>query len=180
MALTRETQIFRRDVKSQGRLLTAKDREELLRPYLPSPSRQNELEARSTQPIRTFLKAQIYFLVYTIIHIVFSLYLRIRQAYHGIVNRVLAILYYHHRTPELIRKDVRDLSRLPQHLSVILELQSQKGGAELEILLDDLAELSAWCASAGLPVLSVYEKTGEMPDSVPRARNQANGYSRYP
>ena len=160
MYLTRETQVFRQDAKSQGKLLTAKDREELLRPYLPPPSSRSELEARSAQPIRTFLRAQIHLLVYTVIHTVFSLYIRIRQAYHATVNRTFAILYYHHRTPELIRKDVRNLSRLPQHLSVILELQPEKGGAGLEVLLDDLAELSAWCASAGLPVLSVYEKTG--------------------
>ena len=160
MARTREIEVFRQDAKSQGRLLTAKDREDLLKPYLPSSPNLRSSRARLTQPVRTFLKAQLYLLIYTIIHTIFSLYIRIRQAYHATVNRTLAILYYHHRTPELIQKDVRGLSRLPQHLSVILELQPEKGGAGLEALLDDLAELSAWCASAGLPVLSVYEKTG--------------------
>ena len=77
------------------------------------------------------------------------------------ISRAFSILYYHHRTPELIQKDVRGLSRLPEHLSVILELQTEEnGGAGLEVLLDELAEISAWCASVGLPILSVYEKTG--------------------
>lgn len=76
-------------------------------------------------------------------------------------DRILAILYYHHRTPELIQKDVKGLSRLPKHLSVILKLEDGgKGGAGLEALVDEVAEISAWCACVGIPMLSVYEQTG--------------------
>jgi dehydrodolichyl diphosphate syntase complex subunit NUS1 len=78
------------------------------------------------------------------------------------VDRVFAILYYHHRTPELIKKDVKGLQRLPEHLSVILKLEEgAKGGAGLEILVDEVAEIAAWCACAGIPTLSIYEKTGK-------------------
>ncbi len=76
-------------------------------------------------------------------------------------DRILAILYYHHRTPELIQKDVKGLSRLPTHLSVILKLEDGgRGGAGLEALVDEVAEISAWCACVGIPMLSIYEKTG--------------------
>jgi dehydrodolichyl diphosphate syntase complex subunit NUS1 len=75
----------------------------------------------------------------------------------------LAILYYHHRTPELIQKDVKGLSRLPEHLSVILKLEDGgRGGAGLEALVDEVAEIAAWCACAGIPTLSVYEQTGTL------------------
>lgn len=83
------------------------------------------------------------------------------MAYHAVKDRILAILYYHHRTPELIQKDVKGLSRLPQHLSVILRLEDGgRGGAALEALVDEVAEIAAWCACVGIPLLSVYEQSG--------------------
>ena len=109
-----------------------------------------------------FLKVQLHILVFTVMHTLFSLYIRVRQTYHILIDRVFAILYYHHRAPELIKQDVRGLSRLPRHLSVILELKGDnRGVAGLETLMDDVAEISAWCACVGIPILSVYEKTGK-------------------
>jgi hypothetical protein len=80
-------------------------------------------------------------------------------------DRIYSVLYYHHRTPELIERDVKGLSRLPEHLSVILTLEDdgRRGGAELERLVNNVADISAWCACAGIPLLSVYEKTGMPP-----------------
>jgi dehydrodolichyl diphosphate syntase complex subunit NUS1 len=98
--------------------------------------------------------------VFAIIHTIFSIYIRFRQAYHTVKDRAFALLYYHHRTPGLIQKDVKGLKRLPEHLSVILKLEEGKGGAALEALLDDVAEVSAWCACVGIPMLSIYERTG--------------------
>lgn len=61
----------------------------------------------------------------------------------------------------MIQKDVKRLHRLPRILSVILKLEDDgKGGAELERLVNEVAEISAWCACAGIPVLNVYERTG--------------------
>ena len=63
--------------------------------------------------------------------------------------------------PELIKQDVKTLSRLPEHLSVILELKGgDRGCGGLETLMDEVAELSAWCTCVGIPMLSIYEKTG--------------------
>ncbi|KAK2859892.1 hypothetical protein FQN49_004606, partial [Arthroderma sp. PD_2] len=93
------------------------------------------------------------------------IYTRIRQSYNAIVDRFLAILYYHHRTPELIRKDVRGLSRLPEHLSVVLTLRKDEDS--LETLMDEVAELAAWSSCAGIPALSIYEKTGILKSHIP-------------
>jgi len=107
------------------------------------------------------LKNQLHALLFVIVHTIFSIYIRIRQAYHAVVDRIFAILYYHHRTPELIMKDVKGLKRLPEHLSVILKLEDgARGGAGLEALVDEVAEVAAWCACVGIPMLSVYERTG--------------------
>lgn len=86
--------------------------------------------------------------------------MRLIQVYHAVLDRILAVVYHHHRTPELIRKDVKNLDRLPEHLSVILSLRA--GEDALAILMDEVAELAAWSVSAGIPVLSVYEKNGTL------------------
>ena len=120
-------------------------------------------KTRSRLGVRRFLKNQLHAVTFAIIHTIFSVYIRLRQAYHAVKDRILAILYYHHRTPELIQKDVKGLSRLPEHLSVVLKLEDGgRGGAGLEALVDELAEIAAWCACVGIPMLSVYEKTGQL------------------
>ena len=94
-------------------------------------------------------------------HTLFSVYIRIRQIYHALLDRVFAVLYYHHRAPELIRQDVKNLNRIPEHLSVLLELKGEeRDTAGLETLMDEVAEIAAWCSCVGIPMLSVYEKTG--------------------
>lgn len=61
----------------------------------------------------------------------------------------------------MIQKDVKRLNKVPKTLSVILKVEDDgKGGAELERLVNEVAEVSAWCASAGIPVVNIYEKTG--------------------
>jgi len=118
--------------------------------------------------VRKFLRKQLHALVYTTIHAVFSVYIRLRQAYHAVKDRILAILYYHHRTPGLIQKDVKGLGRLPEHLSVILKVEDgARSGAGLEALVDEVAEIAAWCACAGIPTLSVFENSGILKGYVP-------------
>jgi dehydrodolichyl diphosphate syntase complex subunit NUS1 len=162
MVLSKETKIYREDVHKKGTGLTPQQREEVAKPYLPLPrAATTTSRKRLSQPVRDFATNQLHLLVFMIVHTVFSAYIRIRQTYHICVDKVFAILYYHHRAPELIKQDVKNLSRLPEHLSVILELKSEeRGTAGLESLMDELAEISAWCACVGIPMLSVYEKTG--------------------
>ncbi|KAF7713413.1 Uncharacterized protein PECH_001578 [Penicillium ucsense] len=180
-----DREILRADIRARGdKSLTAADRENLLKPYLPDPadlepssnssasqsragsgpSQRRQQRARK-KPIRTFLKSQLYKVTYAITHIFFGIVVRLLQAYHAVVDRVFAIVYHHHRTPELIRKDVRGLKRLPEHLSVILTLQKEDDA--LAVLMDEVAELAAWTASAGIPQLSVYEKSGILKSCIP-------------
>lgn len=160
--------VYRRDEKSHHRELSAQERESLLEPYLPpAPTETASVESgkRKTskrvkkKPIRSFLKVKFHALIYFAVHLIFSIYLRLRQSYHSVIDRCLALLYYHHRTPELIQRDVKSLSQLPEHLSAIVSFKGEEEGG-IEALMEDVAELSAWTASTGIPLLSVYEKTG--------------------
>ncbi|CAL5869967.1 uncharacterized protein PFLUO_LOCUS4200 [Penicillium psychrofluorescens] len=180
MVSQRERQILRDEIRSRGAKLSAADREKLIRPYLPDPSELSDSKARAStstsygsrrqktprkKPIRTFLKSQLHQLTYALTHIIFGVVVRLIQAYHAVVDRIFAVVYHHHRTPELIRKDVRGLKRLPQHLSVILTLRTEEDA--LAVLMDEVAELAAWSACSGIPQLSVYEKTGALKFCIP-------------
>ena len=170
MVLSKETEIYRQDGKNKGFNLTPMEREKLVKPYLPEPLHApapRTSRRRMSTSVRTFLKNHLHVLVFTVIHALFSIYIRLRKTYHVLLDRIFAILYYHHRAPELVRQDVKNLSRLPEHLSVILELKGEEGGtANLEALMDEVAELSAWCTCVGIQMLSIYEKSGRNPRST--------------
>jgi len=192
MLSTAEQTAFHRDKTIDGKPLSKEERENMLKRFLPpTPSTSSPVASpypsrapsqkppvarpklqRKRKPIRSLLQSQLHFFVYTLIHLFFGLYVRSRVAYHTIVDRVLAILYYHHRTPDLIRKDVRNLSRLPEHLSVILQLSPDEDRvAALENLVHEVSEVTAWCASAGIPFLSIYERTGILKSYIPQTHN---------
>ena len=53
------------------------------------------------------------------------------------------------------------MKKKPNHLSVILKLEeNHRAKADVERLIDEVAEIATWCACAEIPLLSVYEKTG--------------------
>ena len=159
----------------RGRQLTVKEREEFLKPFLPpEPASSDERAASQTSrqqhssqksnkrhgPVKTFL----FFSVYHIIALIFSVFFRFRRAFRLVRGKVVSLLKYHHRTPEFIAHDVKNLEKLPKHLSVIVEYQDDdgsQGNAGLEGLVNDVCEIAAWTTSAGIPFLSVYERTGE-------------------
>ncbi|KAF2480487.1 Decaprenyl diphosphate synthase-like protein [Neohortaea acidophila] len=177
MVGARHAQAFHADVDEQGRRLSARERERLLKPYLPptpKPETSHSSAAHKSplfqhkKRVRPAIRHAIHSLIFTIIHVFFSVYIRLREAYHAVVNQIFTVLYYHHRTPELIKKDMKNLSKVPKHLSVILQ-QSPAGGDKdsLETLMNDACEIAAWTASAGIPVLSIYERTGILKHSLP-------------
>lgn len=167
MVSQRDREILRDDLRARGAKLSAEEREALLKSYLPDPAELPQKpaqpaasERRKTRktPVRSFLKSQTHYLTYAITHIIFGIVVRLLQAYHAVVDRIFAIVYHHHRTPELIRKDVKNLKRLPQHLSTILTLRKEDDA--LAVLMDEVAELAAWSSCSGISQLSVYEKSG--------------------
>ncbi|KAF3185088.1 hypothetical protein TWF788_004909 [Orbilia oligospora] len=139
-----------------------KARAAYVKKFLPTDDADDPSTPRTrsrSRPVRTFVKIGFYKLILWVLYSITSLYFRARFVYNFILNRWFSVLYYHHKTPELIQKDVKQLDRLPQHVSVILEFEKEGG---VEQLIDHVAEISCWCASAGIPTLSVYEQTGTL------------------
>ncbi|KAI0391800.1 Undecaprenyl diphosphate synthase [Xylariaceae sp. FL0594] len=162
----KDTQTYREDEKSGHTKLGPEQREELIKNYLPPPPSRPRSNSRvrkqdsSRFGIRRFLKAQFYALVYIIVHAVFSLYIRVRIAYHAVSIRLVSILKHHYNSPEYIARDVGVLNKIPKHVSIILTLENDGKRDALEKLVNEVAEVAAWCAAAHIPRLSVYEKTG--------------------
>ena len=166
------THALKTDNDDTGHKLSPPQRERILKPYLPTKSTQRTPQqppnGRSTRfqhkkRVRPAIRHLIHSLIFHIIHTFFSIYIRLRHAYHAIIDQIFAVFYYHHRTPELIKRDVKGLSKVPKHLSVVLRLPPEGGKKDrLETLVNDACEIVAWSASAGIPMLSIYEKTGKI------------------
>ncbi|KAF9736378.1 hypothetical protein PMIN06_009277 [Paraphaeosphaeria minitans] len=182
---TREELAFRKGVVN-GKQLTAQDREQMLKPFLPpppppplettslkSPKRQI-LSQRTTAapklnltPVRTFL----HIILHVIISVLFSIFFRFRRSWRLFSYKVRGVLRHHHHTPEWIVNDVKNVEQLPKHISVVLEHRDDdedQGNAGLEGLVQDACEIAAWTASAGIPLLSIYERTGVLKNYVPQ------------
>ncbi|RMZ33081.1 hypothetical protein D0859_02805 [Hortaea werneckii] len=174
MVGTEQSTALRYNEDTSGRVLNATGREHLLKPYLPSAPKQEDTAAsvagrfRHTSRVRPAIRQLLHWTLFAIIHTLFSVYIRLRQVYHAIVDRLFALLYYHHRTPELIQRDVKGLSKVPNHLSVVLELPPEGGKKDrLETLMNDACEVAAWSACSGIPMLSIYEQTGILKSTIP-------------
>ena len=168
-----ETAMFHRDVHPDGKPVQAEERENLLKKVLPpTPISQKATPSTSPKPttrLRETLWARfitkIHFVLFTVIQAIFSIYLRSRYLYHIIIDRIYTLMYYPHRTPDYIRRDVKALSRLPEHISVILDLYDSHDpyydpGSAFEKLVNDVCDICAWTASAGIPQLTIYEHSG--------------------
>jgi dehydrodolichyl diphosphate syntase complex subunit NUS1 len=155
--------------------LSVHQREDLLAPFLPALPQSNSIETRQSaarslrhsqqKPVKKHgpVKNLLFFTTYHVIALLFSFFFRFRRAYRLFYTKLVSLLRYHHRTPEFIAGDVGHLEKLPKHLSVIVELNEddeQQGNAGLEGLVNDVCEIAAWSASAGIGFLSVYERTG--------------------
>ncbi|KAF2186804.1 di-trans,poly-cis-decaprenylcistransferas-like protein [Zopfia rhizophila CBS 207.26] len=183
----RESTAFHRN-SLDGKQLTPNEREQLLKPFLPpEPSSSSTEPSRPSTPAPAskprrhtshqlkrntgLVRHAIHVLIYTVIHAIFSVFFRFRRAWRLVCSKVVALMFYHHRTPEFIRKDVKNLEKLPDHLSVILEFHENdedQGNAGLEGLVNDVCELAAWSASVGIPLLSIYEKNGILKNCRPQ------------
>ncbi|KAL2756779.1 hypothetical protein ACRALDRAFT_2101653 [Sodiomyces alcalophilus JCM 7366] len=146
--------------------------------YLPEEPLEEDGKWTDHQPhrdgrfgLRRALRNKLHLLVFTLIHIIFSVYIRLRQGWHTVLYRIRSIAFYHHRTPAIIEKDTATLEKKPQHLSVILKMdQAGRHGPELERLVNEAAEIAVWCACAKIPMVTIYERTGLFKRYLPQVQ----------
>ncbi|KAF6837367.1 di-cis-decaprenylcistransferase [Colletotrichum musicola] len=177
MALNaRDRRSYRTDDKEHQGFIEEEKRRKLIETYLTEEPeedtrkqwRDDDVPSKGRFGLRRALRSKLHLLLYTIMHAFFSLYIRIRQAWHLVCYHVASVMRYHHRTPEYIEGDVAGLKQKPKHLSVILKLEEGgRHGAELERLIEEASEIAVWCVCARIPVLTVYERTGLLKRYLP-------------
>ncbi|KAK7183453.1 hypothetical protein DPSP01_010560 [Paraphaeosphaeria sporulosa] len=178
----REELAFRRGVVN-GKQLTAHEREQMLQPFLPpapieaaplkSPKspRLSQRTTAAPRPKPTPVRTVLHIVLHAVIAFVFSIFFRFRRSWRLFSYKVRGVLRHHHHTPEWIVNDVKNVEQLPKHISVVLEHRDDdedQGTAGLEGLVQDACEIAAWTASAGIPLLSIYERTGVLKNYVPQ------------
>lgn len=97
-----------------------------------------------------------------------SIIRNIQFVYNKACLRFYSMAYYPNKTPQVIRDDVVKLNKIPKRVSCIINLRAdeeENGG--LEGLVADISELAAWCLSAGIPTLTIYEYNGAVKSSIP-------------
>ncbi|KAI9710672.1 MAG: hypothetical protein M1820_002505 [Bogoriella megaspora] len=167
-----ESVMFHRDVHPDGTSVRPEEREKLLAKVLPEAPSSPRSSSTSPKPstnrkrgkLRTRLIICVHIILYATIQIIFTIYIRSRFLYRIILDRIYTLLYHPHRTPAYIKNDVSTLQRLPEHLAVILNLDDaayyNTGLSPLESLVADVSEICTWTASAGIPTLTIYERSG--------------------
>ncbi|KAG4305057.1 hypothetical protein PORY_001732 [Pneumocystis oryctolagi] len=110
-------------------------------------------------PPRSPVVIFFYKVVLIFLQITFTIWSRLYILCFTINEYISAITKYHHRTPQIIKRDVGKLKKIPHHLAIILEYKKDGG---LELLIHQVAELSCWCVSSGIKILTIYEKEGRM------------------
>ncbi|CAI6286967.1 unnamed protein product [Periconia digitata] len=178
--ITQKEELAFRHNTLNNKQLSAQDREALIRSHLPpepinvshssspspapsSPSRSKRSRSRSNKPKAGPVRSFVYFIVYQIIALIFSIFFRFRRSWRLFWYKFRSVMGHHHRSPEWIVSDVKNLEQIPKHLSVVLDYHEDdqdQGTAGLEGLVNDVCEIAAWTAAAGIPFLSVYEPTG--------------------
>lgn len=93
--------------------------------------------------------------------LVIAIYKNFQYIYRRLYLKYLTLTYYPSKSPQVIRDDVNRLTKIPKILSCILDLKDdddENGGKDG--LIASIGELSAWCLSAGIGKLIIYEFTG--------------------
>lgn len=56
---------------------------------------------------------------------------------------------------------VSSLSKVPQHLSAIIDAEPSADGPNVDKLIQEAAEFAAWSVAAGIPTISIYDGRGK-------------------
>lgn len=110
---------------------------------------------------RTMVINHLRYVILLAVFFLMSILRNFQYVYNKFWLRVFSITYYPNKSPQVIRDDVSKFGKLPKRLSCIVSLRSdndENGGNEG--VMGDIAELAAWCLSAGVPSLTVYEYNG--------------------
>jgi dehydrodolichyl diphosphate syntase complex subunit NUS1 len=86
MVAPQKARAFHTGSDQHGRQLSAKEREHMLRPYLPKTPQSRPSQRK--QRLRPAIRHMIHLCIYSIVHAFFSVYVRLRGAYQAVIGQV--------------------------------------------------------------------------------------------
>lgn len=128
-------------------------------------SRMISTSTASNHQNLSFTQQISFHILHTSLHIIYlliSCYQYLLAHYRRIKLKFMLLVYYHNRTPQLIRQDVSKFPKIPGHVATILQLKENEEGGGVEGLNDQTGNLAAWCIGAGIGILTIYEKAGTL------------------
>ena len=60
----------------------------------------------------------------------------------------------------MIPRDVAKLPKVPRHIAVILDERKATRGYDADEMVKRATEFATWCACAGIPIITIYERNG--------------------
>ncbi|KAI5960982.1 uncharacterized protein KGF55_004249 [Candida pseudojiufengensis] len=121
------------------------------------------LSSRTTTSVAKMVYYYIIHFILMILFLLIAIYKNFLFIYRKICLKYLTLIYYHNKSPQVIREDVNKLDKIPKSISCILDLKDaddENGGKDG--LINQISELSAWCISSGISKLIIYEYTGTL------------------
>jgi dehydrodolichyl diphosphate syntase complex subunit NUS1 len=151
------------------------DKRRELKPTLPPranmPFRPQNMRTFSSakklpvlEPSSSLLRRRFDLLLLWILHLITALYLWIAAIKHRSKNFVWGLWYDWHAWPifqdYMIKRDIAILQKIPRHVAVILGQKKAKREYDADESVRRAVEVTRWCAAAGIPIVTVYERTG--------------------
>ncbi|EDK44670.1 conserved hypothetical protein [Lodderomyces elongisporus NRRL YB-4239] len=130
----------------------------------------HQIYSSKVKPITSSLPEMLFYFINHLILLWLFFFIAIFKnfqfAYRKTYLKFLSLTYYPNKSPQVIRDDVNQMTKIPKSISCILDLKDdddENGGKDGFMNL--ISELAAWTVSAGINKLIIYEYTGAMNQS---------------
>ncbi|KAK9458521.1 Decaprenyl diphosphate synthase-like protein [Lipomyces oligophaga] len=108
------------------------------------------------------LRFQIFHAVLVVLHLLVAIQDSLARHYYTAKNGLLAFLYHHHRTPQLIAQDMHGLAKTPTNVAIILTFRPSEEGGGIQGLMEQVADVVSWSLGSSIKALTVYESSGQL------------------
>lgn len=106
-----------------------------------------------------------------VLFIIYGIFRYFQFQYNSLKLKIYNIYYNPSNTPQLIRRDVTQLNKIPKRLAAILEVKPVADvGGGVNGLLNDGSKLICWTVSAGIKHLTLYDYDGLLQKNIQQFR----------
>lgn len=117
----------------------------------------------------------VYKCILLILYVAYGIFRYLQYQFNRMKLRIYNVIYNPTNTPQLIRKDVGKLQKVPKKVAAILRMKpiGDVGGG-LTGLINDASELVSWTACAGIKHLTLYNDEGLLQKNIALLRQEVH------